>query len=1149
MIEENKPKGFGPSNWAIDNRFTIFIITAILIFAGVSTYESIPKEQFPEIVIPTLYVSTVYPGTSPADMENLVTRPLEKQIKGITGIKKLTSTSIQDFSSVVVEFGTEVDIAEAKQKVKDAVDKARPDLPTDLPADPNVIDVDLSEIPVMNVNVSGNLELSRLKTYAEEIQDLIEGVKTVNRVDLVGVLDREVQVDVDMFKMQAAKLTMDDIERAIRFENMTVSGGAINTGQMKRSIRVDGEFERADEIGGIYVTSMSGAGVYLRDIALIIDGYKEQESFARLNGQPVLTLNVIKRSGENLISTSDEINARLEEAKKRFPDELKITITGDQSTRTRTTVHDLTNTIIIGFLLVTLVLMFFMGTTNAMFVGLSVPLSSFLAFLIMPGIDFTMNMIVLFALLMALGVVVDDAIVVIENTHRLFANGKKRIDKAAKEAAGEVFMPVLAGTLTTIAPFLPLAFWNGVVGKFMFFLPITLILTLCASLIVAYLINPAFAVQFMKPELRYPSPAQLKRRNKLLYLVSGGLVLAGILGHLMGSPGLANFLIVVALLLWTNRYVFTPLIMGFQERLWPAVQSAYDRFLRICLKGRNPIKIAVGMALLLPITLFITGWAAKNGRLKVDFFPSGDPNFVYVYLSTPVGSDQRYTDSLTRVVEAKVARVLGQNNPLVESVIANVTVGAGDPMAGDQAAATNKAKVTVAMVEYARRNGVSTKPLLDSIRLAVRDLPGLEVSVDQERGGPPTGKPINIEIAGDDFSILAATSVQLKKYLDSLDIAGVEELKSNLELNKPVMTIKVDRERAQREGISTAQIGSEIRAAVFGMEVSQLRVGNDEIPIQLRYDAMSRSQADRLINARITFRDMNSGGAIRQIPLSSVATLEYGNSYGSIRRKNKKRVVTISSNVLSGYTANEVVAEITEALEGFPAPEGYSVVLTGEQEEQAEAAAFLSRSLLISIGLIFLILVVQFNSLNKTLIIMSGIVLSIIGVLLGFVATGMNMSVVMSGIGLVALAGIVVKNGILMVEFTDLLLKDGRISVREAIIEAGKIRMAPVLLTAFSTVLGLVPLAVGLNMDFGKLLSELNPGIYLGGDSVAFFGPLSWTIIFGLSFATFLTLVFVPVLYYITHRNQVRRRFLMRKLERATFGLEKRASMVDGLPA
>jgi multidrug efflux pump subunit AcrB len=784
-------------------------------------------------------------------------------------------------------------------------------------------------------------------------------------------------------------------------------------------------------------------------------------------------------------------------------------------------VHDLTNTIIIGFLLVTLVLMFFMGTTNAMFVGLSVPLSSFLAFLIMPGIDFTMNMIVLFALLMALGVVVDDAIVVIENTHRLFANGKKRIDKAAKEAAGEVFMPVLAGTLTTIAPFLPLAFWNGVVGKFMFFLPITLILTLCASLIVAYLINPAFAVQFMKPELRHPSPAQLKRRNKSLYLVSGGLVLAGIMGHLMGSPGLANFLIVVALLLWINRYVFTPLIMGFQERLWPAVQSAYDRFLRICL----------------------------NGRLKVDFFPSGDPNFVYVYLSTPVGSDQRYTDSLTRVVEAKVARVLGQNNPLVESVIANVTVGAGDPMAGDQAAATNKAKVTVAMVEYARRNGVSTKPLLDSIRLAVRDLPGLEVSVDQERGGPPTGKPINIEIAGDDFSILAATSVQLKKYLDSLDIAGVEELKSNLELNKPVMTIKVDRERAQREGISTAQIGSEIRAAVFGKEVSQLRVGNDEIPIQLRYDAMSRSQADRLINARITFRDMNSGGAIRQIPLSSVATLEFGNSYGSIRRKNEKRVVTISSNVLSGYTANEVVAEITEALEGFPAPEGYSVVLTGEQEEQAEAAAFLSRSLLISIGLIFLILVVQFNSLNKTLIIMSGIVLSIIGVLLGFVATGMNMSVVMSGIGLVALAGIVVKNGILMVEFTDLLLKDGRISVREAIIEAGKIRMAPVLLTAFSTVLGLVPLAVGLNMDFGKLLTELNPGIYFGGDSVAFFGPLSWTIIFGLTFATFLTLVFVPVLYYITHRNQIRRRFLMRKIERATFGVEKARSTVEGLPA
>lgn len=1134
-MSEFKFKEFKPTSWAIDNKVAIFILSIVITLAGLQVYNTIPKEQFPEIVIPTIYVSTVYPGTSPADMENLVTKPIEKEIKAISGIKKLTSNSLQDFSNVIVEFGTEVDVTEAKQKVKDAVDKARSELPTDLPQEPVVLEVDLSEIPIMYVNISGNFDLARLKLYADNIKDRIEGIKSINRVDLVGAMEREVQVDVDMYRIQAAQITMDDIERTIKFENMTISGGNVNTGPMKRAIRVVGEFSKVQELDNIVVTGMSGSTVYLKDVATIRDGFKEKESYARLNGENVITLNVIKRSGENLIATADEIRALIDVEKAKLPKDLKVTITGDQSVFTRTTVHDLVNTIIIGFILVTLTLMFFMGTTNAMFVGLSVPLSSFLAFLFMPGIDFTLNMIVLFSLLMALGVVVDDAIVVIENTHRIFANGRKNIVRAAKEAAGEVFLPVMAGTLTTVAPFLPLAFWGGVVGKFMFFLPITLILTLMASLLVAYIINPVFAVQFMKPEFHKEDDFAKKTKKRTLQIASLGFIALATILYLGGNIGMGNFLVFVVGLLWLNRYVLSPAIHKFQDKQWPVAQNAYERLLRWAIGGKRPVFIMGGMVALLIGTIVATIMAASSGRLKVEFFPNGDPNFVYTYINLPVGTDQAATDSVTRIVEERVTKAVGKNNPIVESIIANVAIGAGDPMAGDRAASPNKGKVTVAFVEFAKRDGESTAPYIDKVREAVKGLPGVEITVDKEQNGPPTGKPINIEISGDDFAVLGEVSNQLKRYLDSLQIAGIEELKSDLEASKPELVISVDRERAQREGISTAQIGSEIRAAVFGKEVSKFRDANDEIPIQLRYAEAQRSDVEKLINLRITFRDMNSGGAIRQIPLSSVAKIEYTNSYGSIKRKNQKRVVTISSNVLSGFTANEVVFNINKALVDFDAPEGYTIAMTGEQEEQAETGAFLSNAMLISIGLIFMILVLQFNSINKTLIILSEIVFSIIGVLLGFIITGMPISIVMTGIGVVALAGIVVKNGILIVEYIDVMLEKPGVSLKEAIIQAGKIRMTPVMLTAFSTILGLIPLAVGLNIDFGTLFTELNPHIFFGGESVAFFGPLSWTIIFGLTFATFLTLVLVPLLYYMSYRNQIRRKFILRKLKRLAY--------------
>lgn len=1110
-------KEFKPTSWAINNRTSVFIITIIITLAGLMSFINLPKEQFPEIVIPTIYVSTVYPGTSPVNMENLVTRPIEKQIKSISGVKKVTGNSFQDFSNVIVEFDTDVEVSTAKQKIRDAVDRARMDLPSDLPRDPDIIEVDFSEMPMLYVNLSGDFDLVRLKKYADELKDKIEGMKEITRVDIVGALEREIQINVDMFKMQAAQISMGDIERAVSFENMTISGGAVQMGGMKRTLNVIGEFKDMESLENIVINSIQGAPIYLKDIAEVKDSYKEQESYARLNHKNVITLNVIKRSGENLIEASDKIREIVNDSKgSTLPEGLKVTLTGDQSSQTRITLHDLINTIIIGFILVTLVLMFFMGVTNAIFVALSVPLSMFLAFLIMPGLGFTLNMIVLFAFLLALGIVVDDAIVVIENTHRIFDNGKKNIVTAAKTAAGEVFVPVLSGTLTTLAPFIPLAFWGGIIGKFMFYLPITLIITLMASLFVAYIINPVFAVAFMKPHKENISRYKGLKMTSIIFIALAGLF------YLFGSIGMGNFTLTLLLLYIFNRLFFAKLIKRFQKHTWPSVQSKYENFLVWALNRPRTVLGATLFLFILSITLTIIR------SPKVIFFPKGEPNFIYVYLNLPTGTDQVYTDSLTQVVEKRVYKVIGENNPIVTSVISNVAIGATDPQDGDRGTYSNKSKIGIAFVQYAERQGQSTAAYLNKIREAVKGIPGAEITVDQEQAGPPVSKPISIEVSGDDFEDLVSTSISLRHYIDSLKIEGVEELKSDLENNKPEIIFDINRERANREGISTAQIGMEIRNAVLGKEVSKYKDVNDDYPIQLRYLQDQRNNVDILKNIKITYRDMNMGGIVRQVPLSSLVDIKYTTTYGGIKRKNQKRVITISSNVLGGFNPNEVVANVQSAISRYKVPSGMEVKMAGEQEEQKETSGFLGNALLISLGLIFLILVTQFNSFSKPIIILTEIIFSIIGVLLGLSLFNMDISIVMTGIGIVALAGIVVRNGILLVEFTDLLKEQGY-NTFEAIVEAGKTRITPVILTATATILGLIPLAVGFNIDFEKLFTELKPNIYFGGDSVAFWGPLSWTMIFGLGFATFLTLILVPVMYLVVEKANLKVRRLFKK--------------------
>jgi multidrug efflux pump len=1122
---EHKFKEFKPTSWSINNKISIYMLTIVIAIFGAISYKSIPKEQVPEIIIPTVFVTTIYPGASPVDIENLVTRPLEKQLKSIKDVKKVSSKSVQDFSLVAVEFTTKVEITEAKQRVKDAIDKAANDLPNDLPSQPVAAEINFSDFPIQFINLSGDYSLAKIKGYAEMLQDKIEALPEITRVDIVGALDREIQIDVDMYKMQAASVTFYDIQTAISRENVTVSGGNIDMQGLSRSVRVVGEFKDIETIQNISFISSSGAIVKLKDIAEVKDSHKKQETYARLNGKNVITLNIVKKSGENLLDASDKIAEILKDAKDtKLPSDLKIDITGDQSKYTRLLLFDLNNTIIFGFILVFVVLMFFMGVTNAFFVGLSIPLAMFLSYIVLPWFGFTMNMLVMFSFIFALGIVVDDAIVVVENTHRIFKKDKLDIKTSAKKAAGEVFMPILSGTLTTLAPFFPLAFWPGVVGDFMFYIPITIIIALFASLIVAYIINPVFAVDFMEHQ---DESHQLE--NRLIYKRGLIIALLGAFFHILRLPFFGNLtLFFAASYVLHNKWGYK-ILLRFQHSIIPGMLDKYEKILRWILQKRRPRSLVWSLVGLLILSFII--YFASNPKLV--FFPDNEPNVVNTFIKLPVGTDVKYTDSIASIVENRIMKVIGPNNRIVESVVTNVASNASSDMF-DQGVKSHLAKVTVNFVEFAKRHGESTNKYLEDFRVAVKGIPGAEISVEKEADGPPTGAPVNLEISGENLDLLLATTDKLVHLIDSSQIPGLDKMKSKFENNKPELVITIDRDRANREGISTGQIGGEIRTAVNGMEISKYRDGEDQYPIQLRYNEYQRENIDRLMNLKITYRDMNTG-LLRQIPLSSVASIDYVSTYGGIDRVNSKRVVNVVSNIFTGHSSPEVNIKIQKLINSkFSIPEGVEISLTGETEDQKETGAFLGKAFLLAMFLVLFILITQFNSTSKPFIILTEVIFSVSGVLLGLAIFGMPFSMIMNGMGIVALSGIVVRNGILLVEFTDV-LKNRGMRTREAIILGGKTRITPVILTAVATILGLIPLCIGLNVDFVGLFTNFSPNIHLGSDSSLFFRSLGWTIIFGLSFATFLTLIFIPVMYLLFYnwKLRIKRRRFLRQLRKA----------------
>ncbi len=1141
-MSKNSSKQFPLSTWSIKNKMTVFVIILIIIVGGLISYINMPREAFPEVVVPQIFISTVYPGNSAIDIEKLISKPLEQEINTISGVDKITSTSTQGFSMIMAEFDFSVTPEEALRKVKDKIDVAMsdPDFPKDLPADPNVQELNISEMmPIMNINLSGEFSLEQLKEYGEYLEEHIENLPEITGVDIRGVQDKEVEIAIDLYKMQTSEISFYDVAGAIQNENMTISGGELLENSIKRNVRIIGEFKTPKEIGDIIVKQENFNIVYLRDIAAINFQEEDRLSYAREYSQPVVMLDVKKKSGKNLIEAATKIDAIIKNAKaSKFPDNLEISKTNDLSGITKKQVSNLENSIIMGVILVVLVLLFFLGIRNALFVGIAIPLSMLMSFILLSSMGVTLNMMVLFGLVLALGMLVDNGIVVVENIYRLYDEGYTLLD-AAKYGVGEVAMPIIASTATTLAAFLPLAFWPGMMGEFMKYLPITLIIVLGSSLFVGLVVNPMLTSVYMKLKEKEPNRKKLLIYSGLFIIVGFVFILLGANAYqkLFNAIGLA--LIILGVLRLINTFLFAPATRWFQEIAIPSQENLYERTLRFVLKKWRPYAVFVGTFLLFIFSIVLM----ISNPPKTLFFPETPPKQVFIFIEYPIGTDIEVTNTFTIEMEKDLEEYLSKyekngKNFLITSIIGQVGEGTADPnqdIGGGQT--PHKARITVDFVDFEFRRGIDTDEVLSDIRGIVKKYPGVKVSVDRPKEGPPAGAPVNIEVTGEDYDLIIKEAEKIKNYIEASSVAGYEKLKLDVERGKPELEVIVDRQKARRLNVSTGQIGDALRTSIYGKEVSTFKDGEEDYPINIRLSEKYRYNKEVLLNQLITFRSQSTGKIV-QVPMAAVASVKNTTTFSAVKRKNLKRLITITSNILKDYNPTEVNENLKNLMESYSLPEGINYSFTGEQEEQAKQMAFLSKALLIAVALIFLIIVGQFNSMSTPVIISISVLLSLIGVLLGLVVFNMEFVILMTMIGIISLAGIVVNNAIVLLDYTNLVIKRKLLEngfdehekignqeiLYEGIVEGGKTRLRPVLLTAITTILGLLPLALGINFNFATLFTEFDPQFYTGGDNTAFWGPMSWTVIFGLTFATFLTLIVLPIMYYLLNRFKLWRK-------------------------
>ena len=1241
------------TNKSIEYRTSIVILTIILMVGGLISYATISKESFPSIEFPNIVITTIYPGASPDDIESLITQHIEREIQSINGIKEIRSTSTEGVSSILVEFNPDVSIDDALQKVRDRVDLAKPDMPTDA-EEPLINEIDLQEIPVMTINLTADYPLTRLKEVADDLAEELESIPSILDVTVVGGLEREVQVNVNLNRLQGYKLTFDDIVEAIQTENINIPGGSIDMDRLNYLVRVNGEFANPSEIENIVIDTPGGMPVYIRDVAQVDFGFKDRATFSRLQViqvedddgnlhslndeastiRPVISLNVKKRSGDNILDTAKRVEAMVESYP--LPSGTTYEVTGDQSIAVETMVKDLENNIISGLLFVVAVLLFFLGVRNSVLVGIAIPISMFITFILLQSLGYTLNFIILFSLIIALGMLVDNAIVIVENIYRFRSEGHSRFD-AARLGTGEVAMPVLASTLTTVAAFAPMLFWPGIMGAFMSYMPLTLIFTLSASLFVALIINPVVTGIFIRLESEERRPTS--RTVKVAVAVS--IIAFALIVAIANPVSLVTLGLSAVVLYALHRFVMKPVGDRFVRTGLPRLIEHYRAFLAWNLKRDYTVKRAMlrntfalgslsggvvllilggavaaaagtsaAMILLVPgailtvvgilgvivhtaetlfaarggsvrggliygaVTLVILGLMAlgarevalgtvinllimpvaiialgllgvlfatrthyilTDNRAKLitgalgalfgivamfgyanpgtELFPDTDPNIVQITLNGALGTNVDESNRLGAETHDKLSNLVATEaltHAAIKNIQTNVGVG-GDLMFGGGNASPETAQLTINMVKYGDRRE-SSKTTMQRIRDTIAGIPGVDIAFAQDEAGPPTGAPVNIEITGEDFDEIVRITKEVRGLLEQADksgaIAGLIDISDDINDGRPEMHVRIDRERAARAGLSTSEIAGAIRAAVYGIEAGKYREYDDEYDITVRLAEIDRSDLASVRNLTVVYEG-------EQIPVASVADFEVTGGLGSITRLDLQRVATVSSEVLPAFNGQQVLTQVQAHLAEYREnlPLGYSLSYTGESEDQEEAFGFLTTAFLIAASLIFLIMVAQFNRVGIPFIIMIAVGLSLIGVLLGLILTRTPFGL-MTFIGLISLAGIVVNNNIVLLDYT-LQLRDRGYGKAAAIIEAGATRLRPVVLTALTTVIGLIPLTLGIGIDFVGFITDLRPNFQFGSENTQFWGPMGSTIIAGLSFATFLTLVVVPVMYSV----------------------------------
>ena len=1152
-INKQIDKEFKLSSWAINNKTTIYVLMFLFLYIGISSYFTMPRENFPEISETKIYISSVYPGNTAEDIEKLITNPLEDKLKSISNVVEITSTSQEDYSIITVEFDESIAVDKAKQKVKDEIDQetAGEDWPTfnGAKVTPNVFELSMSEeVPILNINISGNYPVSKLKEYGEYLQDEIEDLSEIKKVDIRGAQDKEIEVAVDIYKMMAAKVSFDDITNAINRGNVTMSAGNFITSQQRRTIRIIGEINSPNDLLDFVIKSEKGNSIYLKDVAKISFKDKDKTTYAREKGAAVVMLDVKKRGGQNMVDAADKVGEIVAKAKKNnFPQDLEVSITNDQSPKTIGQVDDLVNNIIFGVILVVIVLMFFLGFKNAIFVGFAIPMSMFMSLMILGALGYTLNTMVLFGLIMGLGMLVDNGIVVVENVYRLMDEEGMTRTEAAKKGIGEIAFPIIISTATTVAAFIPLGLWPGIMGQFMVILPITLSIVLGSSLFVAIFFNSVLVSQFMSVEDKDMPLKNIVRLTSIMLVV-------GLLIFFLGGDYkvLGTLIIFIAIMFWVYRLVLRKAANYFQKNTLVFLENWYERQLKRALSGWRPYVLVVATFVLLVAAFTGFGWSLKEERTKVEFFPDNKPNQIIVYIEYPQGTDIEKTNEITREIEQKVFKVLNQKmytddgyNFLVESTVSQVGEGAGNPEkdGGSSAEMPHRGKITASMREFKYRRGEDSEMLRQKVQTALVGIyPGVLISVEKDANGPPAGSPINIELNGDNYEELILTAERMRDYLNTQSISGVDELKIDVNKSKPGMQVLVDRKKAGELGVSTGQVGQQLRAAIFGNKAGIYKENGEDYDIYVRFNKDDRYNKSAIFNQKITFRDQATG-KIKEIPVSAVASQMNSSGFSAIKHKNVKRVVTVYSALSPGETdAGAVVARIENSMKNFnDFPTGVKIDYTGQIEEEKKQMNFLVGAFITGLLLIFFILIIQFNSVSKPGIIMLAIFLSLIGVFGGLVISGAPFVIMMTMVGIIALAGIVVNNGVVLLDYTELLISRRKLqdgvseseylpldSLYETLVKAGKARLRPVLLTAITTILGLIPLAIGLNINFFTLFSDFDANIYMGGDNVVFWGPLAKTVIYGLLIATFLTLIVVPILFYLITKFKMRLKGLLK---------------------